>query len=156
MIFKPLRVFKKWIGFYIGEQENNDIVLFRTNFDSLTKKISYCFFQKIRLAVNFVITFGFFGFWHCALYLVGLSERPFNPTRHYRFSKVLHNMWYCFLGVVQMTIWEAIFMHCYATKRLPFMNDKEAFSNSWNITMFVLAAFWVPLYRELHFYFAHR
>ena len=55
-----------------------------------------------------------------------------------------------------MTIWEAIFMHCYATKRLPFMNDKEAFSNSWNITMFVLAAFWVPLYRELHFYFAHR
>ena len=156
MIFKPLRVFKKWIGFYIGERENNDIVLFRTNFDALTKKTSYCFFQKIRLAVNFVITFGFFGFWHCALYLVGLSERPFNPTRHYRFSKVLHNMWYCFLGVVQMTIWEAIFMHCYATKRLPFMNDKEAFSNSWNITMFVLAAFWVPLYRELHFYFAHR
>ena len=107
------------------------------------------------MAVNFAITFGFFGFWHCALYLVGLSERPFNPTRNYRFSKVLHNMWYCFLGVVQMTIWEAIFMHCYATKRLPFMNDKEAFSNSWNITMFVLAAFWVPLYRELHFYFAH-
>ena len=132
----------------------------------------------LRFAVNFVITFGFFGFWHCVLYLVGLSERPFNPNRHYRINKVIHNMWYSFLGVVQvqvnyilqsqrhlnpsyiifqMTIWEAIFMHCYATKRLPFMTDQQAFSsNSWNFTMFIFACFWVPLYREIHFYFAHR
>ena len=65
-------------------------------------------------------------------------------------------MWYSFLGVVQLTVWEAIFMHCYATNQLPFMSDEQAFSNPWNITMFVLAAFWVPIYIEFHFYFAHR
>ena len=32
----------------------------------------------------------------------------------------------------------------------------QAFSTPWNTTMFILAAFWVPLYREFHFYFAHR
>ena len=37
-----------------------------------------------------------------------------------------------------------------------FFISAQAFSNSWNTTMFILAAFWVPLYREFHFYFAHR
>lgn len=119
------------------------------------KKLDWVFF---RFAVNFTITFGYFGFWHFMLYLSGLgwSERPFHPNRKYKVSKVIHNMWYSLLGVIQLTIWEAIFMHCYATNRLPFMSDEQAFSNPWNITMFCLAAFWVPLYREFHFYFAHR
>ena len=45
-----------------------------------------------RFAVNFGITFGFFGFWHCALYLFGWSERPFLPNRRYRLSKVIWKM----------------------------------------------------------------
>jgi len=109
-----------------------------------------------RFAVNFGITFGFFGFWHCALYLFGWSERPFLPNRRYRLSKVIHNMFYSTMGVVQFTVWEAIFLHCYATNRLPYLSDEQAFSTPWNTTMFILAAFWVPLYREFHFYFAHR
>ena len=113
--------------------------------------ILYC-----RFAVNFTITFGYFGFWHSVTYLLGWTDRPFHPSRKYKIGKVFHNMWYSFLGVVQLTIWEAIFMHCYATNRLPFMSDEQAFSNSWNMTMFIFAFFWVPLYREFHFYFAHR
>ena len=93
---------------------------------------------------------------HSSLYFWGLGERPFHPNRIYRISKVLHNMWYTFLGVFQYTIWEAIFMYCWATKRLPFMTDSEAISNLWNFSMVLLSAFWVPLYREVHFYFAHR
>ena len=65
-------------------------------------------------------------------------------------------MWYSFLGVVQYTVWEAIYIHCLATKRLPYLNDQEAFSSPWNTMVFCLAAFWVPLYRSFHFYFAHR
>jgi len=110
-----------------------------------------------RFFVNFAITFGFFGFWHCVLYGFGWSERPFHPNRRYKLNKVIHNMWYSFLGVVQFTIWEAIFLHCCATNRIPFLSDEQAFHSSpWNLTMFCLAAFWVPLYREFHFYFAHR
>ena len=65
-------------------------------------------------------------------------------------------MFYSLLGVVQFTVWEATFMHCYATNRLPYLPDQQALSNPWDLVMFCLAAFWVPLYRELHFYFAHR
>jgi len=65
-----------------------------------------------RFCVNFVITFGFFGFWHVVLYILGWSERPFLPNRRYRVSKVAHNMWYSFLGVVQYTVWEAVYVHC--------------------------------------------
>ena len=36
------------------------------------------------------------------------------------------------------------------------MSDIEAASNPYNLLVFILAAFWVPLYREFHFYFAHR
>ena len=65
-------------------------------------------------------------------------------------------MFYTLLGVVQYTVWEVVFMYCYATGRLPFMSDQQAFSSTWGTTLFCLAAFWVPLYREFHFYFAHR
>ena len=109
-----------------------------------------------RFAINLTVVFSYYGFWHSALYGLGLAERPFNPNRIYRFGKVLHNMWYTFLGVVQITIWEAIFLHCYATKRLPFMTDEEMFSSKWNISMFCLSFFWVSIYRDVHFYFAHR
>ena len=57
----------------------------------------------VRFVVNLGITFGFFGFWHCVLYGLGWSERPFMPNRTYRVGKVLHNTWYTFLGVVQYT-----------------------------------------------------
>ena len=95
-------------------------------------------------------------------------------TRRYKLSKIFHNMFYTFLGVVQFTVWEAVFVHCYATNRLPYLTDQQALSSPWNVALFLLAAFWVPLYRdvlhiyrqnvinilivyrELHFYFAHR
>ena len=41
-----------------------------------------------RFLVNFSITFGFFGFWHVALYLLHWSDRPFQPGRSYRVGKV--------------------------------------------------------------------
>ena len=40
--------------------------------------------------------------------------------------------------------------------RIPYMSDTEAASSPYNLVKFLLAAFWVPLYREFHFYFAHR
>jgi len=65
-------------------------------------------------------------------------------------------MWYTMLGVVQMTVWETLYCHCLATGRLPFLPDTAVPTSAWNIIIFCAAAFWVPLYRELHFYFAHR
>ena len=36
------------------------------------------------------------------------------------------------------------------------MSDDEAASSAYNLVVFIASAFWVPLYREFHFYFAHR
>eukprot|EP00111_Clytia_hemisphaerica_P015027 TCONS_00044236-protein len=109
-----------------------------------------------RLVINTVLVFGYVGFWHCVLYVLGWSERPFHPNRKYRFGKVLHNMWYNFLGTVQYTVWEAIMMYCYATKRLPYITDRDSFSTTKGMIMFFIVSVGVPLYRETHFYFAHR
>ena len=65
-------------------------------------------------------------------------------------------MWYTLLGVAQFTVWEALYVHCCATGRLPHLRDEEVAASPRNLATFVLAAFWVPLYRELHFYFSHR
>lgn len=47
-------------------------------------------------------------------------------------------------------------MHSYATKRLPYLSDAEASSSLWGALNFVAWFFIVPIYREFHFYFAHR
>ena len=65
--------------------------------------------------VNIGIVFGYFGFWHVTLYWMHWGKRPFKPDRVWSWTKVLHNCYYCLLGAVQYTAWEAIFMYCYAT-----------------------------------------
>ena len=76
-----------------------------------------------RFCVNFMLVFGYYGFWHIVLDVLGWSERPFHPRRQVRVTKVVHNMWYTLLGVAQFTGWEAVFLHCYSTKRLPFLSQ---------------------------------
>ena len=90
----------------------------------LIKKLLSLF--DFRFLVNLAITFGFFGFWHVVLYVLGWSERPFMPNRRYKVDKVAHNMWYTLLGVVQYTVWEAIYVHCCATRKIPFLTDDQA------------------------------
>ena len=115
-----------------------------------------------------------YNYLNTSLQKIDLMKRTCHPSRRYKLSKVIHNMFYTMLGVVQFTVWEAIFVHCYATNRLPYLTDQQALSSPWNMALFLLAAFWVPLYRdglhiyrqnvinilfvyrELHFYFAHR
>eukprot|EP00937_MAST-01D_sp_MAST-1D-sp2_P006630 g6630.t1 len=109
-----------------------------------------------RLLVNLFIVFGYFGFWHVTLYWWGWGARPFNPARQWRWAKLAHNAWYTALGALQWTAWEALFMHCYATGRLPYLADAQALGTGRGALNFVACLFWVPLYRELHFYLAHR
>lgn len=109
-----------------------------------------------RMWVNIGIVFGYFGFWHVTLYWLHWGKRPFKPDRLWSWNKVTHNMFYCLLGAMQWTVWEAIFMYSYATGRLPYLSDAEAFGTPFGLLNFVAWFFIVPLFRELHFYFAHR
>jgi sterol desaturase/sphingolipid hydroxylase (fatty acid hydroxylase superfamily) len=109
-----------------------------------------------RMWVNIGIVFGYFGFWHVTLYWMNWGKRPFKPDRVWSWTKVTHNMYYCLLGALQYTVWEAIFMFSYATGRIPHVTDAEAFATPSGLLCFVASFFIVPLFRELHFYFAHR
>ena len=51
-------------------------------------------------------------------------------------------MWYSLMGVLQFTVWEALYVHCCATKRIPFMSDQEAAASPWNFLVFCLAGAW--------------
>ena len=70
-----------------------------------------------RAAVNSSITFGYFGFWHVTLYWLGWAERPFKANRAYRWSKVLHNMWFTLLGALQYSHGSLNALVCGATNK---------------------------------------
>ena len=112
---------------------------------------SYAIVTAKRLAVNVGIVFSYFGFWPLATYFWGWSTRPFKPNRVYRYSKVLHNMWYTFLGALQWTAWEAVFVHCYASGKMPFIPDSEALKPENILQQFVVWCFLIPIYREVSF-----
>jgi len=116
-----------------------------------------------RLAINFFVVFAYFGFWNLSLYKWGWGTRKFNTTKNPKASRMFHNMWYSFLGVVQWTVWEACFVYAYATGRLEFVPDSEMFHDGTtkefsmvNTLKTVAWTLFVPAYRDFHFYFAHR
>ena len=73
-----------------------------------------------RCAVNTFIMLTYFGFWSLTLYSLGFGKRKFNPEHVAGPSRMFHNIWYCVLGAVQLGLWEALFMHCYATGKLEY------------------------------------
>merc|ERR1711998_512084 len=77
------------------------------------------------MGTNVGIYFIYCGFWHLSLYWWNWGKRPFNSVRTWRWGKLLHNMWYSFLGILQWTLWEFVFVFCYSTNRLPYMKDDE-------------------------------
>ena len=109
-----------------------------------------------RAAINLSIVFAYAGFWHVSLYWLGLGQRPFRADRKWNWAKVLHNVHYNVLAALQWTIWEALMMRCWATGRMPYLDDATAFGSAAGATNFLLSCFWVPVWRSWHFYFAHR
>mmetsp|Transcript_40049 Transcript_40049/g.58519 ORF Transcript_40049/g.58519 Transcript_40049/m.58519 type:complete len:497 (-) Transcript_40049:293-1783(-) len=110
-----------------------------------------------RAVVNMSIVHLYYSFWHVSLYGLKWSTRPFNTNRVYRWDKLLHNMWYTTLGTLQWTAWEALMLYCYATGRMPYLSNEEAFTSlCYGTSHFLICIIAVPLYREVHFYFAHR
>lgn len=109
-----------------------------------------------RLAVNLAVTWLYVGFWDVALYGLQWSKRKFNPLRWPNRWELFHNVWYANLGILQWTVWEVFFIYAYATGRLPYIRDREAFATVSNAVIMVLFTLAVPVWRGLHFYFAHR
>ena len=100
-----------------------------------------------RCAINTFIMLTYFGFWSLTLYSLGFGTRKFNPDHVTGAGRMFHNLWYCILGSVQLGLWEALLMHCYATGKLEYISNEEAFATPGNIARVVFWTLAVPLYR---------
>jgi sterol desaturase/sphingolipid hydroxylase (fatty acid hydroxylase superfamily) len=100
---------------------------------------------------------GWYGYWHVSLYTWGWGERKFNgknegPSR----PRLFHNIWYCLLGMLQWTAWELAFVYMFATNKAPYMPDDELFASAANFLPTFCWVLALPVFRDFHFYFAHR
>ena len=107
-----------------------------------------------RILVSIIVPFSYTSFWHVSLYAMNWGKRPFNRNRKYRVRKVIHNMFYSLLGCLQWALWECIFIHCYASGKIPYSH--VSLESTTGILKLLAWCFAVPLYRDIHFYFAHR
>lgn len=113
-------------------------------------------FLSTRLPLWIPLVLGYFGFWHVSLYAFNLAKRPFIENRIYSWDKVAHNAFWTTSGILIWTVYENIFCFLWASGRLSYISD----ITSWNTTLgslqFIAVLMGIPLWRSIHFYFAHR
>ena len=117
--------------------------------------ISVAFLQQ-RLPLWLSVVYGYFGFWHIILYGFSMASRPFIKDRIYNWDKVCHNIFWTTSGVVIWTLFENIFCFLWATGRLPYVPNTVSFFTMEGGLRFIAAIMGVPVWRSIHFYFAHR
>jgi sterol desaturase/sphingolipid hydroxylase (fatty acid hydroxylase superfamily) len=120
-----------------------------------TSPISLHFLYQ-RLPIWLSVVFGYTFFWHVTLHIFKFASRPFIVNRPYNIQKVLHNMFWTFSGVVIWTLFENIFCYLWVTAKLPFIYDMVSFHTIPGFLKFIAALMGVPVWRSIHFYFAHR
>lgn len=109
-----------------------------------------------RCVVNVSVMLLYVGFWHATLYWLGWSKRKFDPTRTLSMSRLFHNVFYSVVGALVGTLYECMFMHAWATGKLPYIADNQILASPANFLRFVFWIIGVPMFREVHFYFAHK
>jgi len=113
-------------------------------------------FLALRLPIWLPLVLGYFGFWHTALYLFNLGNRPFIADRTYSWDKLAHNAFWTSSGIVIWTLYENVLCYLWATGRLSYINDITSYTTIEGGLAFLAALMAVPIWRSVHFYFAHR
>ena len=109
----------------------------------------------LRLVLNYSVAFSYYAFFHVGLYWRGWGSRKYTqnmPT----WGNMAHNLWYWSLGVVQWTCWECLMCRLYARGLVRFMTDEEVLNDANALALNALWVLLTPLWRDLHFYIAHR
>jgi sterol desaturase/sphingolipid hydroxylase (fatty acid hydroxylase superfamily) len=117
--------------------------------------LTTAFFYQ-RFPLWFSLTVGYDAFWHTSLYVFGLGSRSFLQKRVYNIDKVLHNMFWTTSGIIIWTGFENVVCYLWATNKLSYITDSVSFSSTGGFVAFLAALAGVPLWRSIHFYFAHR
>jgi sterol desaturase/sphingolipid hydroxylase (fatty acid hydroxylase superfamily) len=113
-------------------------------------------FLSSRLPIWLPLVLGYFGFWHVTLYMFSLANRPFIEKRTYSWDKLAHNAFWTTSGIVIWTLYENVFCYLWATGRLSYMNDVTSYNTLDGALRFIGVLMAIPVWRSVHFYFAHR
>lgn len=113
--------------------------------------LSAAFFAQ-RAPLWLAITLGYTAFWHVAIYFVGAAQRPFIKNREYNVDKVLHNIFWSASGVAMWVAFENVFAYLWATGRLPYLSDAEAWATPAGAARFIAGLMLTPIWRDFHFY----
>jgi sterol desaturase/sphingolipid hydroxylase (fatty acid hydroxylase superfamily) len=113
-------------------------------------------FLALRLPLWLSLVLGYFGFWHISLYLFNLANRPFIENRQYNWDKLVHNAFWTTSGIFIWTIYENIICFLWATGRISYISDFTSFNTIHGAARFIAVLMAIPVWRSIHFYFAHR
>ena len=91
-----------------------------------------------------------------ALYVFSYSQRKFSPESYPTFGNMMHNMYYWGLGIVQWTFWECVMTRLWATDKVGFKSNEEIMNDNYLMALNLMWILLVPIWRDLHFYIAHR
>lgn len=117
--------------------------------------VSYAFFSE-RFPIWLCLTLGYTSFWHITLHGLGWATRPFIQNRPYNLDKVAHNIAWSVSGIAIWTCFENVITFLWATHRLPYLSNTESLTTSHGLLMFGLTSALIPVWRDVHFYVAHR
>lgn len=109
-----------------------------------------------RIFVNVFVFIAYYGFWSVTVTFLQWSNRKYKPEYVPTTARMIHNIWYCTLGALQLALWEIIFLHMWATGKLSYVSDYEAMSTFSNIIWFAWWSLILPVLQDVHFYFIHR
>jgi len=71
-------------------------------------------------------------------------------------ANMAHDLYYWSLGVLQFTAWECVMMRLWASGAVPFSSNAEVLASPRLLALNVLWVLLVPIWRDIHFYAAHR
>lgn len=117
--------------------------------------LTLAFFVQ-RFPIWFATVFSYNAFWHVTLYWLHWAQRPMVKNRTFKWAKIAHNLLYSLSGVVIWVGFENVFAYLWASNRLSYLSDEAAFSSTWGFFKFALGLVLIPMWRDVHFYFAHR
>ena len=130
-----------------------DISLFSGKSCSSSTNIS---FFLSRLRSNFLVAFCYYGYFYIGLYVLKQSKRKYNPGSYPTLGNMLHNLYYWTLGVLQWTFWELVMVKIWASGKVGYVSFEALLADKYLLAMNVAIVLVVPIWRDLHFYVAHR
>eukprot|EP00941_MAST-03F_sp_MAST-3F-sp1_P003229 g3229.t1 len=132
-------------------------VLFPYDMDSdLTSFDGAKSWMLTRFIYNYVIAFTYYGFFHYGLYWADWGKRKYIEGSYPTAGNMMHNLWYWSLGIGQWTMWEFFMTRIWKSGSVSFVTNEQMLQNNALLAYNVLWILIIPIYRDLHFYIAHR